>query len=67
MASLAKEEGMLEGKLEAKQEVLLSLLHFKFGTLPETAIEKIKVATIDKIETWLINLMLKPSLDQILV
>lgn len=60
---LAKEEGKLEGK----QETLLSLLQTKFGSLPESVTEKVKSASLDKLDAWLTNLILKQSLDQILV
>ena len=50
-------EGKAEGKVEGKADLLIKLLEVKFGSLPESYIEKIKVADSDILSQWGINLM----------
>jgi hypothetical protein len=75
---LAKEEGLKaglriglrdggrEGVREGKRETLLNLLQVKFGTTPQAAQEKVLMAEQEEIEAWLVNLILKSSLDDVL-
>ena len=52
-----KAEGKVEGKVEGKADLLIKQLEVKFGSLPESYIEKIKVADSDILSQWGINLM----------
>ncbi len=64
MADVLREQGIEEGREEAKQEDIIKLLQIKFGTIPESITKKInsiqnlsrlnslfeKAATIDTLD-----------------
>ncbi|MBF0109688.1 MAG: DUF4351 domain-containing protein [Magnetococcales bacterium] len=69
MMSLFAQEMVAKGRQEGRQEeaasMLLKLMHRKFGQTPDWAIEKIKTAKLELIETWSDNFVFANSVDDV--
>ena len=58
-------EGREEGRIESIRMVLHSQLEQKFGTIPESMLEKIESADCEQLERWTARVIGSPSLSQI--
>ena len=58
-------EGREEGRIESIRMVLHSQLEQKFGTIPESMLEKIESADCEQLERWTAREIGSPSLSQI--
>ena len=62
---LAKEEGMQQGRLEGKLQLLTSLLEMRFGELPLWVDERLASADETMIKNWTGALLSVDSLDRL--
>ncbi len=62
----AKAEGKAEGKVEGQADMLLSLLTFKFGPLPDGIHSRVHAATTSELETWAQRVLTATTLDDVL-
>lgn len=60
-----KAEGQAKGNIEGKATLLIKLLEFKFGILPQNYIDKIVNATADTLDEWGIKMIHAQSLEEI--
>ena len=58
-------EGREEGRIESIRMVLHSQLEQKFGTIPESMLEKVESADCERLERWTARVIGSPSLSQI--
>ncbi len=65
-----KREGELEGrragKIEGKAQALYQMLAAKFGDLPEQIRKRIDAAPMETIDRWLINIIIRDKLEDVL-
>lgn len=60
------EEGREEGLAQGRAEVLLKLLRLKFGSLPESAEEKVRQASLEELDRWAERVLSAQSLEETL-
>ncbi|MBK7993109.1 MAG: DUF4351 domain-containing protein [Blastocatellia bacterium] len=60
------QEGINTGLQQGEATILQKLLERKFGTLPQSVVDKIKSADASTLETWAINIFDINSLDEFL-
>jgi hypothetical protein len=58
-------EGRAEGHLEGRAEILLRLLHARFGSVPIEAERRVRTATAAELDRWAIAVLTAPSLDDV--
>ncbi|MFT3802069.1 MAG: Rpn family recombination-promoting nuclease/putative transposase [Burkholderiaceae bacterium] len=61
----ARAEGRKEGQEEARQQLLLSQLHHRFGDLPEAVVERIKGGSAADMERWALRVLDAPTLEAV--
>ncbi len=59
-------EGQAEGRAEGQAALLLRLLDRRFGTLPESAIARVRAGTETDLETWAERVLTASTLDEVL-
>ncbi|RBO90142.1 hypothetical protein [Nocardia puris] len=59
-------EGEARGAARARAEMLIVLLAEKFGTLPNSAIERVHAADADRLRTWTLKILTASTLDEAL-
>ncbi len=62
----AHEDGKREGKIEGKAQALYQMLAAKFGDLPEQIRKRIDAAPMETIDRWLINIINRDKLEDVL-
>ncbi|MBN8722975.1 MAG: DUF4351 domain-containing protein [Acidobacteria bacterium] len=60
------QQGLQQGLQEEAATILQKLLERKFGTLPQSVVDKIKLADASTLETWAINIFDINSLEEFL-
>jgi hypothetical protein len=60
------QEGIQEGIKEGQRNLLLRLLHARFGELPRAAVARIEVADIADLERWGVRVLGARTLDEVL-
>ncbi len=61
-----KVEGRREGKIEGKAQALYQVLAAKFGDPPEQIRKRIDAASMETIDRWLINILNRDKLEDVL-
>jgi hypothetical protein len=59
-------EGMAKGKLEDRAETLLRLLRRRFGDLPAAIEQRVRSATIARLDLWTDRILDAATLDDVL-
>lgn len=62
----AQEKGLEQGRRQGESEVLIRLLTRRFGPLPETALARIRRATLATLERWTDHVLTAQTLDEVL-
>ncbi|MFT4099557.1 MAG: Rpn family recombination-promoting nuclease/putative transposase [Burkholderiaceae bacterium] len=65
LAEIFRNEGRTEGKEEGRKEVLLSLLHHRFGDLPETVIARVEAGSAAEVKRWAVRVLDAQTLDAV--
>ncbi|MCC6897881.1 MAG: DUF4351 domain-containing protein [Polyangiaceae bacterium] len=66
-AQILRAEGEAKGKAEGKAEVLIRLLHLKFGPVPAAAAERVRSAPVSDLDRWVERVLTAASLDAVFV
>ena len=59
-------EGRVEGRIEGQAGIVLRLLELRFGTLPDTARDRVLGASAPDLEAWAEAVLVASSLDEVL-
>ncbi|WP_167759811.1 DUF4351 domain-containing protein [Massilia horti] len=60
-----REEGLREGRLKGKQEMLRDLLRRRFGELPPSAEKRLANASLDELTAWSIAVLEAKTLERV--
>ncbi len=58
-------QGVAQGKITHTVEMLLRLLRKRFGDVPPTAEERIRTASIDRLDEWAERILTAATLDEV--
>jgi hypothetical protein len=59
-------EGRTEGRTEQARTLLLRLLRVRFGTIPETVVERVQAAELGALERWADQVLVAPTAEEAL-
>lgn len=65
-AEMLRAEGEARGEARGRAEALEQLLTLRFGPLPPAALDVVRAASVDQLETWTSRVLTADTLDQIL-
>jgi hypothetical protein len=65
-AEMLRAEGRAEGEARGRAEALVQLLALKFGQLPQAALDTVRAASTDRLETWIARVLTADTLDEVL-
>lgn len=60
------EVGRQEGRQETAQQMLITLLEQRFGSLSELALTRIQSSNVEMIEVWMKRVLRAVSVDEVL-
>jgi Putative transposase, YhgA-like len=65
-AEMLRAEGEARGEARGRAEALVQLLTLKFGPLPPAALDVVRAASVDQLETWTGRVLAAGTLDEVL-